>query len=84
MPASVSKAYGGQKFTFGFDYVIPKPLDPRILEWETPAVAKAAMDSGIARKPIKNMDAYRKELVARIKACRARADALIKNYQKQK
>ena len=84
VPASVSKAYGGQKFTFGLDYVIPKPLDPRILEWETPAVAKAAMDSGIARKPVKDMDAYRKELVARVKACRARADALIKSYQKKK
>jgi malate dehydrogenase (oxaloacetate-decarboxylating)(NADP+) len=84
VPASVSKAYGGQKFSYGLDYVIPKPLDPRILEWETSAVAKAAMDSGIAKKPIKNMDAYRKELAARIKACRARADGLIKGYQKQK
>jgi malate dehydrogenase (oxaloacetate-decarboxylating)(NADP+) len=84
VPASVSKAYGGQKFSFGPDYIIPKPLDPRILEWETPAVAKAAMDSGIARKPIKDMDAYRKELAARVKASRARADALIKSYQKKK
>jgi malate dehydrogenase (oxaloacetate-decarboxylating)(NADP+) len=84
VPASVSKAYGGQKFSFGLDYVIPKPLDPRILEWETPAVAQAAMDSGIARKPIKNMAAYRKELIARVKFCRARADALIKAYQKKK
>jgi malate dehydrogenase (oxaloacetate-decarboxylating)(NADP+) len=84
VPAAVSKAYGGKKFTYGLDYVIPKPLDLRILEWETPAVAKAAMDSGIAKKPIKNMDAYRKELAARIKACRARADALIKSYHKKK
>jgi malate dehydrogenase (oxaloacetate-decarboxylating)(NADP+) len=84
VPASVSKAYGGQKFTFGLDYVIPKPLDPRILEWEAPAVAKAAMDEGIAKRPIKNMTAYRKELVERVKACRARADGLIKHYQKKK
>ncbi|MDR0466158.1 MAG: malate dehydrogenase [Deltaproteobacteria bacterium] len=84
VPASVSKAYGGQKFSFGPDYVIPKPLDQRIIEWEAPAVAKAAMDSGIATKPIKNMDAYRKELVARVKVCRARANALIKSYQKSK
>jgi len=84
VPASVSKAYGGQKFSFGLDYVIPKPLDPRILEWETPAVAKAAMDSGIAKKPIKDMDAYRKELAARVKECRARANGLIKSYQKKK
>jgi malate dehydrogenase (oxaloacetate-decarboxylating)(NADP+) len=84
VPASVSKAYGGQKFSYGPDYIIPKPLDPRILEWETPAVAKAAMDSGIAKKPIKDMDAYRKALVARVKACRARANALTKSYQKKK
>jgi len=83
VPASVSKAYGGQKFSFGPDYVIPKPLDPRILEWEAPAVAKAAMDSGIAQKPIKDMDAYRKELVARVKACRARANALTKSWLKK-
>ena len=84
VPAAVSKAYGGQKFSFGPDYVIPKPLDPRILEWEAPAVAEAAMKSGIAKKPIKNMAAYRKELAERIKACRARADALIKHYKKKK
>jgi len=84
VPAVVSKAYGGEKFSYGPDYVTPKPLDPRILEWETPAVAKAAMDSGIAKKPIKNMAAYRKELVDRVKACRARANALTKSYQKKK
>jgi len=83
VPASISKAYGGQKFTYGLDYVTPKPLDPRILEWEVPAVAQAAMDSGIAKRPIKDMDAYRKQLRARIKACHARASTLIKYYQKQ-
>lgn len=80
VPESVSQAYGGKKFTFGLDYIIPKPLDPRIIEWETPAVAQAAMDSGIASRPIKDMDAYRKQLVARVNACRARADALQKSY----
>ena len=80
VPPEVSEAYDGQKFSYGLDYVTPKPLDPRILEWETPAVAKAAMDSGIAKMPIKDMDAYRKELVARVKGCRARASALAKSY----
>jgi len=84
VPAAVSKAYGGQKFSYGPDYITPKPFDLRILEWEASAVAKAAMDSGIARKPIKDMDAYRKELFARVNACRARAKALAKSYQKKK
>ena len=80
VPDSVSQAYGGKKFSFGLDYIIPKPLDPRIIEWETPAVAQAAMDSGIASRPIKDMDAYRKQLVARVNASRGRAEALTKSY----
>ncbi len=80
VPQEVIDAYGGQTFTYGVDYVIPKPLDPRILEWETLAVAQAAMDSGIATRPIKDMDAYRKSLVERVNKCRARADALYKSY----
>lgn len=80
VPDSVSQAYGGKKFSFGLDYIIPKPLDPRIIEWETPAVAQAAMDSGIAARPIKDMDAYRKHLVKRVNAARGRADALHKSY----
>ncbi len=80
VPQSVVDAYGGAQFSYGIDYVIPKPLDPRIIEWETPAVAQAAMDSGIATRPIKDMDAYRKSLVARVAACHGRADALYKSY----
>jgi malate dehydrogenase (oxaloacetate-decarboxylating)(NADP+) len=80
VPDEVSLAYGGQRFSFGPDYVIPKPLDPRIIEWETPAVARAAMDSGIAKNPVKDMDAYRRELVERVNACRSRAKALIDSY----
>lgn len=58
VPEKVSEAYGDQSFTFGPDYIIPKPFDPRVLMWVAPAVAKAAMDTGVARKPIKNMRAY--------------------------
>jgi malate dehydrogenase (oxaloacetate-decarboxylating)(NADP+) len=65
VPDSVIKAYGGQKFRFGRDYIIPKPLDPRVLLWEAPAVAKAAMETGVARKPIENLDAYRDSLESR-------------------
>ena len=81
VPDSVSKAYGGKQFSFGRDYIIPKPLDPRIIEWETPAVAQAAMDSGVATRPITDMDAYRKSLVTRINACHARAEALQNSYK---
>jgi malate dehydrogenase (oxaloacetate-decarboxylating)(NADP+) len=58
VPESVSMAYGGQDFSFGPEYIIPKPFDPRVLMSVAPAVAKAAMDSGVAQKPIKNMDEY--------------------------
>src|SRR5512140_1849507 len=49
VPESVSRAYGGEKFKFGNEYIIPKPLDQRVLLWVAPAVAKAAMDGGVAR-----------------------------------
>src|SRR5205823_6211648 len=47
VPESVSAAYGGQNFRFGRDYIIPKPFDPRVLTWVAPAVAQAAMDTGM-------------------------------------
>ncbi|MEK7358047.1 MAG: NADP-dependent malic enzyme [Bdellovibrionota bacterium] len=62
VPEKVSAAYGGQQFSFGPEYIIPKPFDPRVLLWVTPAVAKAAMDSGVARKPIPDFQAYRDQL----------------------
>jgi malate dehydrogenase (oxaloacetate-decarboxylating)(NADP+) len=65
VPDSVIKAYGGEKIRFGRDYLIPKPLDPRVLLWETPAVARAAMETGVARKPVEDLDAYRDQLEAR-------------------
>ncbi|MHB8120573.1 MAG: NADP-dependent malic enzyme [Desulfuromonadaceae bacterium] len=57
-PDSVSKAYGNVKFAFGRDYIIPKPFDPRVLLHVAPAIAKAAMDSGVARQPIEDMAKY--------------------------
>jgi malate dehydrogenase (oxaloacetate-decarboxylating)(NADP+) len=62
VPEKVTAAYGGQHFSFGPEYIIPKPFDPRVLLWVTPAVAKAAMDTGVARKPIKDFQAYRDQL----------------------
>jgi malate dehydrogenase (oxaloacetate-decarboxylating)(NADP+) len=67
VPKSVCKAYGVTRFAFGPDYIIPKPLDPRVLLWEAPAVAKAAMESGVARMPIADLAAYKKSLTKRLK-----------------
>lgn len=64
VPEKVSAAYGGQHFSFGPEYIIPKPFDPRVLLWVAPAVAKAAMDSGVARRPIEDFQAYRDQLEA--------------------
>lgn len=65
VPDSVIKAYGGQKIMFGSDYIIPKPFDPRVLLWEAAAVAKTAMDTGVAQKKI-DMDEYHQMLEARL------------------
>jgi len=66
VPDSVIKAYGGEPIHFGKEYIIPKPFDPRVLTWETVAVAKAAVDTGVARRKIEDWDAYRNELEARL------------------
>ena len=62
VPHSVSKAYASETFQFGADYIIPKPFDFRVLTRVTPAVAKAAMESGSARKDIPNFKDYIKQL----------------------
>jgi len=64
VPDAVSKAYGGQSFRFGREYLIPKPFDPRVLLWVAPAVAEAAIRSGVAREPITDMGAYLRRLEA--------------------
>lgn len=65
IPDVVKKAYGGKDFTFGPDYIIPKPFDPRVLVYETTAVAEAAMKSGVARQMI-DIDDYRNQLQNKI------------------
>jgi malate dehydrogenase (oxaloacetate-decarboxylating)(NADP+) len=64
VPAEVEKIYG-RKLEFGTQYIIPTPFDPRLISEIPPAVAKTAMDEGIARRPIKDMAAYKKQLEAR-------------------
>jgi len=58
----VAAAYGGQSLSFGPDYLIPRPFDPRLIVQIAPAVAKAAMESGVATRPIADLDAYRDRL----------------------
>ena len=66
VPEEVAKAYGGQKKEFGPEYIIPSPFDPRLISTIPVAVAKAAMDSGVAQRPIEDFDAYRQQLAARL------------------
>ncbi len=65
VPDSVLRAYGVDSMKFGMEYIIPKPLDPRVLLWESPAVAQAAMETGVARKKI-DIDEYREKLAYRL------------------
>ncbi|OEZ27543.1 NADP-dependent malic enzyme [Variovorax boronicumulans] len=62
IPEVVAQAYGAVGLRFGRDYLIPKPFDPRLIEFVAPAVAQAAADSGVATRPIADMKAYRQRL----------------------
>ncbi len=66
VPEEVNIAYNARNLKFGTDYIIPKPSDPRLILHVAPAVAKAAMDTGVARKPIADWDAYQEELGKRL------------------
>jgi len=66
VPDEVAAAYRGRKLKFGPDYIIPTPFDPRLIWYIPPFVAQAAMDTGVARKPIPDMDAYRAALRSRV------------------
>ena len=66
VPEQVNIAYGETKLTFGKEYIIPKPFDPRLIGTVPPAVARAAMESGVAKEPIKNWKKYEEELFDRL------------------
>ena len=66
VPDEVAAAYAGARPTFGAEYIIPAPFDPRLIWYVPPFVAQAAMDTGVARKPIADMDAYRDSLAQRL------------------
>ena len=66
VPEEVNQAYSIKNLVFGKEYIIPKPIDPRLLTVVAPAVAKAAVDSGVARSPISDWDKYKQELSLRM------------------
>jgi malate dehydrogenase (oxaloacetate-decarboxylating)(NADP+) len=66
VPDEVAAAYHGEHLKFGPEYIIPTPFDPRLIHYVPPFVAQAAMDSGVARSPIEDMDAYRGSLARRL------------------
>lgn len=66
VPEQVNIAYGETRLAFGRDYIIPKPFDPRLISEVPPAVAKAAMESGVAEEPIEDWEKYRDELMQRL------------------
>ncbi len=78
-PDYVCEAYGVDKLEFGIDYIIPKPLDLRLIEFESAAVAKAAMDTGVARKKI-DLEEYKKELHQRLEESKQRVGTLIDSF----
>ena len=80
VPDSVCRAYGVERLSYGRDYIIPTPFDPRVLVWEATAVAKAAMETGVAQKPV-NLDEYRDQLENRLGKAHGLMRAMIHKAQ---
>ncbi|HWR04359.1 MAG TPA: malic enzyme-like NAD(P)-binding protein [Humidesulfovibrio sp.] len=75
----VCALYGVKELSYGIDYVIPKALDPRVLEWVSPAVAKAAMDSGVAKNQL-DLAQYKKDLAARMTESKKRTQLVVDSF----
>jgi len=83
VPDEVAAAYSGQRLRYGPEYIIPAPFDPRLI-WAVPsAVAQAAMDSGVARKPILDMAAYKRALRGRLNPAAASLELIFEKVQHQ-
>jgi len=82
VPESVLRAYNQGHFHFGPEYIIPKPFDPRVLPWVATAVAKAAMETGVARKPV-DIDQYRESLEARMGPAREAMRGIMHRARKE-
>ena len=83
VPDEVDAAYGGKRLQYGPNYIIPAPFDPRLISAIPPAVAKAAVDSNVARKPVKDMDAYRQQLSARLDPAAAKLQFIFQRVQSE-
>ncbi len=79
VPAEVCAAFGVKELTYGLDYVIPKALDPRVLEWVSPAVAEAAMRSGVAQNSL-DLAQYKKDLAARMTESKRRTALVVDSF----
>jgi len=82
VPDSVCRAYGVERLKFGPHYLIPKPFDPRVLLWEAVAVARAAMESGVAQEPV-DLDVYREQLERRLGKAHEVARMMVHKAQAQ-
>jgi malate dehydrogenase (oxaloacetate-decarboxylating)(NADP+) len=82
VPDEVSGATDGAHLQYGPDYIVPSPFDPRLITAVAPAVAQAGMDSGVARKQITDMDAYRAQLSARLDPTVGRLDTIFERVKK--
>jgi len=82
VPDSVCRAYGVERLQYGAEYLIPKPFDPRVLLWEAEAVAKAAMETGVAQEPV-NLENYREQLERRLGRAHEVARMMVHKAQAQ-
>ncbi|MDO5449417.1 MAG: malic enzyme-like NAD(P)-binding protein [Akkermansia sp.] len=81
VPAEVVQANGGVPLEFGLDYIIPKPFDPRMIEYLCPAIAEAAVISGVARRPMPDKAEYIAHLKQRVESVHQRTHALVDSYK---
>ena len=81
VPDEVHTASTGRQLSFGPDYIIPNAFDPRLISWVSPAVARAAMDSGVARRPITDLRRYARELSSRLDPTAAALDAIMESVR---
>jgi malate dehydrogenase (oxaloacetate-decarboxylating)(NADP+) len=81
VPDEVHSASAGRRLTFGPEYIIPNAFDPRLISWIPPAVARAAMDSGVARKPLTDLRRYARELSGRLDPTAGALDAIMETVR---
>ena len=81
VPDEVHSASTGRRLTFGPDYIIPNAFDPRLISWVPPAVARAAMESGVARKPLVDLRRYARELSGRLDPTAGALDAIMESVR---